>query len=483
MARTGTGSPRWLRAVGFAVEIPGDGSQTGRPAKGEEGRCPRLAAGAGRGIGVDRSRIWPHKNTAEDRAARQAQVRATPDWDARAEVALTLPPDVAAPFERVVECLTGTVQLPVSVVGPLAVEMGRYRLDDAGRAVEEGRVTDEVLIPLAHTEGGLSASMLRGAKATRAAGGVRTYVLADGMTRASYFQLEDTAAAVRFARWVGEQAPGMRAWLADPDNPLAQQGSATGVGVLSRHAVLRQVRTHVLGRGCHVLYRFTTGDACGPNMMTRNAHALNTHYVAERFPAATGLTIHRILLEANMGGDKKPSQQYFQEGHGKTVIAAVDLPARTLRRYLRCSVDDVVALQEIGLHGSHASGMQSAAFTPASAIAAIFAATGQDLGMVGTSSMAHSIAERSAAGVHLSIRLPGLEVGTVGGGTVLPHSQAWLRLLGCDGPDTVYRFAQIVAAAALCLELSAAAAMAVAGSENFYLAHLERGGQRGIVGC
>ena len=35
------------------------------------------------------------------------------------------------------------------------------------------------------------------------------------------------------------------------------------------------------------------------------------------------------------------------------------------------------------------AGMQSVAFTPASAIAAIFAATGQDLGMVGTSSMAH----------------------------------------------------------------------------------------------
>ncbi len=425
--------------------------------------------------------MWPHKNTPEDRRARQARVRAAPVWDAPAEIALDLPAQVAAPFERVVECLTGTVQLPVSVVGPVAVELGRYCLDESGHVIETGRASEDVLVPLAHTEGGLSASMLRGAKATRAAGGVRTYVLADGMTRASYFQFEDTAAAVRFSRWVSEQSGDMRAWLADPENPLARQGAANGVGVLSRHAVLRQVRTHVLGRGCHVLYRFTTGDACGPNMMTRNAHALNTHYVAVRFPAQTGVAIQRILLEANMGGDKKPSQLYFQEGHGKTVLAEVDLPASTLRRYLRCSVDEVVALQEIGLHGSHASGMQSAAFTPASAIAAIFAATGQDLGMVGTSSMAHSTAERSAAGVHLSIRLPGLEVGTVGGGTVLPHSRAWLKLLGCNGGDSVYRFAQIVAAAVLCLEVSAAASMAGAGSENFFLAHLERGGQRELA--
>ena len=38
--------------------------------------------------------------------------------------------------------------------------------------------------------------------------------------------------------------------------------------------------------------------------------------------------------------------------------------------------------------------------------------------------------------------------------------------MGCAGPGKVYRFAQIVAAAALALEISASAAMATAGSEN-----------------
>ena len=40
--------------------------------------------------------------------------------------------------------------------------------------------------------------------------------------------------------------------------------------------------------------------------------------------------------------------------------------------------------------------------------------------------------------------------------------------MGCDGPGKVYRFAQIVAAATLSLEISASAAMATAGSENFF---------------
>jgi hydroxymethylglutaryl-CoA reductase (NADPH) len=121
--------------------------------------------------------------------------------------------------------------------------------------------------------------------------------------------------------------------------------------------------------------------------------------------------------------------------------------------------------------------MPSVAFTPASAIAAIFAATGQDLGMVGTSSMAHVTLEPVDDGVHLAIRLSGLEVGTVGGGTGLPYARAYLSLLRCTGPGSAYRLAQVVAAAALCLELSAAASMASAGSENFATAHLKQSGR------
>src|SRR5205807_1553744 len=180
-----------------------------------------------------------------------------------------------------------------------------------------------------------------------------------------------------------------------------------------------------------------------------------------------------------MGGDKKPSHRYFERGgHGKTVLAETTLTEDAVRRVLRTTVDDLLELSFAGTHGAVASGMQSVAFTPASAIAAIFAATGQDLGMVGTSSMAHGTGRRVEGGLHASIRFPGLEVGTVGGGTTLPTAREWLALLGCEGQGKVYRFAQIVAAAALALEISASAAMASAGSEHFFRAHFERGGTR-----
>jgi hydroxymethylglutaryl-CoA reductase (NADPH) len=180
-----------------------------------------------------------------------------------------------------------------------------------------------------------------------------------------------------------------------------------------------------------------------------------------------------------MGGDKKPSHHYFERGgHGKTVIAECTLTEEAVRRVLKTTLDDLADLAFVGTHGSVASGMQSVAFTPATAIAALFIATGQDVGMVGTSSMAHGTAYEVDGGLHATIRLPGLEVATIGGGTTLPSASAWLGLMDCAGAGKVYRFAQIVAAATLALEISASAAMATAGSENFYKAHFERGGLR-----
>ncbi|NUR77515.1 MAG: 3-hydroxy-3-methylglutaryl-CoA reductase [Thermoleophilia bacterium] len=363
------------------------------------------------------------------------------------------------PFAGAAESLVGVAVIPVSAV-PVEIELGAYELDDAGTVLETGRAAETVHVPLAHTEGGLTASMTRG---SLAAGAVRTYVLHDRITRASCFVCADAGEAVSLARWVESELPAMRDWLVSSDDAS-----------LSTRARLRGAKTHVVGPMCHVLWQWTTGDAVGPNMMTRNSYALNMGYVMQRAPVKP----QRAILEANMGGDKKPSAEYFQSGHGKTVLAEALLTDEQIRRVLRTTAEDLEALSWAGTHGAVASGMQSVAFTPASAVAAVFAATGQDLGMVGTSSMAHGTARRVEGGLQASIRFGGLEVGTVGGGTTLPSARDWLASIGCAGPGKVYRFAQIVAAAALCLEISASSAMATAGSENFFRAHHERGGLR-----
>ena len=399
-------------------------------------------------------RKWPRKNDPESIKARQE--------------ALGLDGTVTGidlePFARAQEMLTGAAVLPVSVVGPLELELGEYELREPdGAVVETGRARDSVFVPLAHTEGGLSASMQRGARAVAESGGFRTYVLADRITRASCFVCSSAAGALALARWLEGELDAMRAWLAEQDDPS-----------LSKFARLREVKTHVVGSMCHVLWRWTTGDAVGANMMTRNSYVLNMGYVMKRAPVKP----QRSILEANMGGDKKPSFEYFQSGHGKTVLAEATLTEDAVRRVLRTGIDNLLELAWAGTHGAVASGMQSVAFTPASAIAAVFAATGQDLGMVGTSSMCHGAARRIDEGLQVSLRLPGLEVATIGGGTTLPYAHRWLEVMGCAGGGKVYRFAQIVAAATLALEISASAAMATAGSAEFFRAHHERGGLR-----
>lgn len=390
----------------------------------------------------------PRKNDADSVRARQQ--------------ALGLPEVDVSAYANAAESVTGLAEIPVSVA-QLRIALGQYDLSDDGGVVETGRAAEDVVVPLAHTEGSLTASLQRGARAVEESGGFRTYVVFDRITRASCFVCRDAGDALTLSHWIEERIDEAREWL-----------RASDIKELSKHAVLREAKTHVVGEMCHVLWRFTTGDAVGANMMTRNAYALNMAFVQPNAP----VSLERVMLEANMGGDKKPSFEYFQTGHGKTVIAEATLTDEAIRRVLRTTPGDLADLAWVGTHGAIASGMQSVAFTPASAIAAVFAATGQDLGMVGTSSMAHGTGRRVEGGLHTAIRFPGLEVGTIGGGTTLPTARRWLALMDCDGAGKVYRLAQITAAAALALEISASAAMATAGSENFFRAHFERGGLR-----
>jgi len=422
-------------------------------------------------------RRWARKNTPEHIRARQDALRAQPQWDPRHDFIFESPIP-AEVLGAVVETLTAHLVLPVSVVGPLRLTLGSYHVDETdGHLVDDGRHTEEVYVPLAHSEGGLSASMQRGMAAILDGGSLETFVLGDRITRDSCFVFDRTEQAVACADWITQHVDDIRHWLHDPANPLYEERIG-GVARLSRHARLWEIRTHVLGSACHLLYRYTTGEACGPNMITRNSYALNQAYILPRLRSEVDVTPRRVFVEANMGGDKKPAWQYFVEGgHGKTVIASATLGEVTLRRVLRVGSADLRALEHTASHGGHASGMQSVAFTPASALAAMFAATGQDLGMVATSSMAHDVVDQLDDGIHVAVRFPGLEVGTVGGGTGLPHAQAYLAMLGCRGPGSAYRLAQIMAAAALCLELSAAASAATPGSENFAMAHLQHSGR------
>jgi len=98
---------------------------------------------------------WPRKNDPASIAARQDALRGRLGDEVFAH-------DLT-PWQNAQEVLTGATLIPVSVVGPLLVELGDYELEEPeGTLREVGRAQEELLVPLAHTEGGLSASVSRG---------------------------------------------------------------------------------------------------------------------------------------------------------------------------------------------------------------------------------------------------------------------------------------------------------------------------------
>src|SRR5438552_897369 len=119
------------------------------------------------------------------------------------------------PFAGAAESLVGVAVIPVSAV-PLTIDVAECELSDGGDVIEMGRVTETVHVPLAHTEGGLTVSLTRGALA---AGTIRTHVLADRITRASCFVCGDAAQAIALARWIESELSAMQAWLESGDDP------------------------------------------------------------------------------------------------------------------------------------------------------------------------------------------------------------------------------------------------------------------------
>ena len=181
-----------------------------------------------------------------------------------------------------------------------------------------------------------------------------------------------------------------------------------------------------------------------------------------------------------MGGDKKPSFEFFQSGHGKTVIAEATLTDEAISRVLRTTAEDLEALSWVGHARRRRVGH---------AVGRVHAGVGDRSGLrrdrARTSAWSARARWRTApagASTAACTRRSASRASRSAPSAAARRSRRAHEWLGAHGlrrrPGKVYRFAQIVAAAALALEISASAAMATAGSENFFRAHFERGGMR-----
>ncbi|GAA0185041.1 reductase [Lithospermum erythrorhizon] len=320
----------------------------------------------------------------------------------------------------------GYVQLPVGIAGPLLLD---------------GR---EFSVPMATTEGCLVASTNRGCKAILASGGATSVVLRDAMTRAP---------VVRFG--TAKRAAELKFFL---ENPLNFETIAASFNQSSRFGRLQSIKCAIAGKNLYTRFSCSTGDAMGMNMVSKGTqHVLD--FLQVEFP-----DMDVIGISGNYCSDKKPAAVNWIEGRGKSVVCEAIIPEDVVKKVLKTEVAALVELNMLkNLVGSAMAGALGGFNAHASNIvSAIYLATGQDPAQNVESSHCITLMEAVNDGkdLHISVTMPSIEVGTVGGGTQLASQSACLNLLGVKGANREFpganarQLATIVAGSVLAGELS-----------------------------
>jgi len=347
----------------------------------------------------------------------------------------------AAEAEPNIENMLGAAQVPMGVVGPIAVD--------------GGAISGETHLPLATSEGALVASVNRGCAAIRAADGATARVLKNAMTRAPVFRVGSVAEASETA-----------AWVRDNVDRLAEAAEST-----TNHGQLRDITPYVVGDNVFLRFGYDTKDAMGMNMAT-----IATEAACEIVETETPAEL--VALSGNLCSDKKPAAINSVQGRGRTVAADVSVPQDVVESYFGTTAESIAeANTRKNLIGSAKAGALGFNAHVANTVAAAFLATGQDIAQVVEGSNAITTAEVRDGDLYASLTIASLEVGTVGGGTKLPTQREALDVVGVRGGgdppgSNADALAEVITTAALAGELSLLGALA---SNHLASAHEELG--------
>jgi hydroxymethylglutaryl-CoA reductase (NADPH) len=321
---------------------------------------------------------------------------------------------------------------------------------------------DLIHIPMATTEGCLVASTARGCKAINAGGGATTIVVADGMTRGPCVEFPDINRAAECKRWIEQEGEAV----------VTEAFNST-----SRFARVRKLKVALAGRLMYIRFSTTTGDAMGMNMISKGCEKALAK-IAERYPE-----MQIISLSGNYCTDKKPAAINWIEGRGKSVVSEAVIPGPVVEKVLKTTVNALVELNiSKNLVGSAMAGSVGGFNAHAANIlTAIYIATGQDPAQNVESSNCITLMKAQGNDLHISCTMPCIEVGTIGGGTILPPQQAMLDFIGVRGPHptepgaNARRLARIICASVMAGELSLCAALAAGHLVQAHMAHNRNG--------
>ena len=362
---------------------------------------------------------------------------------------------VSIPLTKANQIDTGTLANPNTILAGIESKIGAalIPMGFAGPAKICGQFVnpdEDIYIPLATNEAALVAGVQRGLKAINMAGGLKTLVHFDGMTRAPLIEAPDIYEANKFVEYVRDNEDFIKELQVCVPDPFVS---------------LREIDPYQLGTKVFIRLIFKTGDAMGMNGVTK-ASAEICRYILAKKPDWKLLTI-----SSNLCTDKKNSHINVLNGRGKSIQTEVFLPEDVLKKVFKDGVN-ARSVEKVVFHkcylGSNLSGTISGYnVNAANAVAAFYAATGQDLAHVISSSSCFVQADAVDGGVHFMVSLPCMELATIGGGAMFGTAKEMLNMLKCtehgstaDDSASVKRLAEIAATAVTALDLNTACAQA-----------------------
>ena len=328
--------------------------------------------------------------------------------------------DESIASKRNCENMIGAAQVPIGIAGPLRIKNYESRIKD-------------YYIPLATTEGALVASVNRGCKAITESGGANSISHRVGMTRGPVFYTGSIQKSNQLYKWLKENK-----------KKIAEESEKT-----SKHLKFEKLDIRTQGFYVYVRFYFNTEDAMGMNMVT-----IATQALGELIEKETGARM--ISVAGNFDIDKKPAWINFINNRGFKVWAEAIIKKEVLKDVLKTDAEKFfdVWLAKCMI-GSAMSGSLGFNAQYANIVAAMFIATGQDPAHVVEGSMGITTARVLKNGdLLVSVYMPALNLGTVGGGTGLATQLEALQILGVAGSGNVEKFAEIVGAVVLAGEIS-----------------------------
>ncbi len=334
-----------------------------------------------------------------------------------------------------IENMVGAAQVPLGIAGPLKVN-GEH-------------AQGMFYVPLATNEGTLVETYQRGMFAITKAGGANVRVLNDSLSFSPIFILKSLADVSPFIEWVASHFEGIKSAAESTTN----------------HGKLLKIVPYVMGRKVILDFRYFTGDAMGLNMVSI-ATGKACEYIMNHSHAT------HYYLASNLSSDKKASFFNYINGYGKEVAVEVTFPRDVMLKYVGTTPEAIQDIWYVAFLGAQQAGMVSLNCHFANALGAIYTACGQDVAQIVNSSVGTTLCEITEEGdLRMSLKLPNIIVGTVGGGTTVGTARECLELLGCTGANKAKKFAEIIGATLLAGEITLMSAI-VGGS--FIKAHINR---------